>query len=69
MPLRNIKSSEYFEFADAASLRDWLNQFKKTDLSTVPFETVLVFLYETEVLSDGSKVHNIRVESHPVLKY
>ena len=61
MGLRNIKSSEYFDFDDAKSLRDWLNQFKETDLSALYFVDTLVFHYETEVLSDGSEVNNIRV--------
>ena len=61
MPLRNIKNSEYFQFDDAASLRDWLNKFKDTDLDTLYFEDTLTFHYQTEILSDDSEVNNIRV--------
>ena len=66
MPLRNIKSTEHFQFTDAAGLRDWLNQFKDTDLHAVYFRDThgndyITIHYETEVLSDGSEVNNIRI--------
>ena len=61
MTLRNIKNSEYFQFDDAASLRDWLNKFKDTDLDTLYFEDTLTLHYQTEILSDDSEVNNIRV--------
>ena len=65
MTLRNIKSSEHFEFHNAHELREFLNQFKETDLHAVyftgtPFD-YLTLHYETEVLSDGSEVNNLRV--------
>jgi len=61
MPLRNVKTLETYTFTDAAALRDWLNQFSDKDLSTVYFGDVLTLHYDEETLSDGSKVHNIRV--------
>jgi len=63
--LRNIADSEYFTFTDARDLLIWLEAFKKTDLSAVCFRhgeaDHLTVQYETEVLSDGSKVNNIFV--------
>ena len=63
--LYHTKSSEHFEFTTAADLRDWLNRFTKTDLSAVYIShgdfDYLTFHYETEVLSDGSEVNNIRI--------
>lgn len=65
MALRNIESTERFEFDNAAALRDWLNQFKKIDLHAVTFDhngdKVFCLCWETEVLSNGSKVNNIRI--------
>ena len=60
-----LKSSEHFEFHNAHELREFLNQFKETDLHAVyftgtPFD-YLTLHWETEVLSDGSEVNNLRV--------
>ena len=65
MPLRNINYTEVFDFSNAAELRDWLNRFEETDLAAVYFiggeADSLQFVWETERLSDGSDVHNIRI--------
>ena len=67
MTLLNIKETEHFQFTDAAGLRDWLNQFRETDLHAVNLYDLhgndyITIHYETEVLSDGSKANNIRFE-------
>ena len=66
MPLRTIKETESFTFLTAGELRDWLNMFKNTDLDTVYIEhgeaNHLTFHREMEILSDGSKVFNIRLD-------
>ena len=58
--------TEWFQFTDAAQLRDWLNRFKVTDLSAVQFKhgefNHLTLHFETETLSDGSQVNNIRID-------
>ncbi len=63
--LRNISDSEYFTFTDAKDLLIWLEAFRETDLSAVCFrhgeDDHLTVHYETEVLSDGSKVNNISI--------
>ena len=55
---------DYFEFSDAGELRDWLNQFKETDLSTVYLQSDrsnhLTLHWQEETLTDGSKVNNIK---------
>ena len=57
-----IKFSEHFEFSDLASLKVWLDQFKPNELATVLFtDNHLSFHFQTEELSDGSVVNNIRV--------
>lgn len=56
---------ETFNFETAADLRDYLNAFKTTDLSTVYVESnsgsVLTLAFEEEMLTDGSKVNNMIV--------
>jgi len=57
---------ETFNFETAADLRDWLNAFKTTDLSTVYVESnsgsgYLTLAFEEETLTDGSKVNNMIV--------
>ena len=56
---------ETFNFETAADLRDYLNAFKTTDLSTVYVESnsgsVLTLEFEEETLTDGSKVNNMIV--------
>jgi hypothetical protein len=56
---------ETFNFETAADLRDYLNAFKTTDLSTVYVESnsgsVLTLAFEEETLTDGSKVNNMIV--------
>jgi hypothetical protein len=60
-----ITFTETFTFNTAADLRDWLNQFWVTDLSTVYFgddkdsAQTLTIKYENEQLTDGSEVRNI----------
>ena len=65
MTLRTIKDSEHFVFHTAHDLREFLNRFKTTDLRTVCFEGTdlgyLVMHWETELLSDGSEVKNLRI--------
>ena len=61
-----ITFKETFQFANAADLRDFLNQFKTTDLETVNLQKSngdegISILYETESLTDGSEVNNITV--------
>jgi len=64
---RKMKETlETFQFATAADLRDWLNAFKTTDLSTVYISPdqgsgYLTLAWEEETLTDGSKVNNIIV--------
>jgi len=59
-----MRENRYFEFSDASELRDWLNQFKETDLSTVYLQSDrsnhLTLLWQEETLTDGSKVNNIK---------
>ena len=58
--------SDYTTFDNAAELRDWLNQFKNTDLATVHFNTpsgFLAFRWDERALTDGSKVLGIRVST------
>ncbi len=56
-----------FTFTDLDSLRNWLNQFDRTDLSVVYFEGKdgvadhLVIDWVVETLSDGSHVTNARI--------
>ena len=65
MTLRTIKDSEHFVFHTAHDLREFLNQFQETDLHAVTFSGTdlgyLVMHWETEVLSDGSEVNNLRI--------
>lgn len=66
MHLRNIKETEHFQFTNACQLREWLNLFRTTDLHAVNLydshdNDYLTLHYETEVLSDGSEVNNIRI--------
>jgi len=67
MALSKIKDSERFEFENAQELKDFLNQFHSTDLRGIPFTNTalgyLVLHWETEVLSDGSHVNNLRVST------
>ena len=67
MALSKIKDSERFEFENAQELKDFLNQFHSTDLRWIPFTNTalgyLVLHWETEVLSDGSHVNNLRVST------
>ena len=64
MPLRDITATEVFDFETADALRDWFNRFEKTDLSGVPvygfYRGPVRLTWETEKLSDGSEVSNIR---------
>lgn len=56
---------ESYTFDTAADLRDWLNQFKTTDLDTVFFDAPRDFIilnWLEETLSDGSKVYSIRIQ-------
>jgi len=60
--------TDRYEFSDLGALRNWLNAFHETDLSTVHFEcldgdeaTSLAIQWIEESLSDGSKVHNARI--------
>ena len=63
MTTRKIEQRETFCFDTADDLRKWLNQFKQTDLTAVAFihddDDRLHITWETEVLSDGSKVNTI----------
>ena len=56
---------ETFRFFNAAELRDWLYQFKKTDLATVYIShgeaDNLALIYQTRKLTDGSEVSDITV--------
>lgn len=59
---------ETYQFGNLAELRDWLNDFKITDLSTWYFENSdgvmlddLKTAWVTETLSDGSTVNQLRV--------
>ena len=53
-----MRENGYFEFSDAGELRDWLNQFKETDLSTVYLQSDrsnhLTLHWQEETLTDGS---------------
>lgn len=63
--LRDIEFSEHYEFHDAHSLLVWLQQFKDTDLHGITINhgefDYLSLQFETEILSDGSRTNNIRV--------
>ena len=50
-------------FTNLGELRDWLNQFKSNDLSTVLPENDDFFTIQwfEETLSDGSTVNNARI--------
>ncbi len=66
MPPHNITKTEHFDFQDLASLKVWIDQFKETDLATIYMRDrfgndYITFNYETEMLSDGSEVNNIRI--------
>ena len=67
MNLHNIESAEAYTFDDLEGLRDFLNRFKTTDLSTVlPAGGCSFFkiIWEVEILSDGSKVNNARIDTY-----
>jgi len=53
---------ETFQFTNLAELRDWLNAFEVTDLTTVNIETDDSFhvsiSWVEETLTDGSVVNN-----------
>ena len=57
---------ETFNFENAEQLRDFLNMFKETDLSSVRFRSengfCLSLTWEEETLSDKSVVQNLIVE-------
>ena len=60
--MRNIIESKEIKFDNLSSLRAWLNTFLEHELDDVFFTNdYLVVHWETEVLSDGSEVDNIRV--------
>ncbi len=62
--MRDIEFQEHFEFHTLAELKTWIDQFTATDLSTVYFASHnerLDIVYETERLSDGSHVNNVRI--------
>ena len=60
---------ETFNFENAEQLRDFLNLFKKTDLSSVRFKSengsFLALTWEEETLSDKSVVQNLIIEHSP----
>ena len=58
---------ETFNFCDAEQLRDFLNGFKETDLSSIQFKTenglpYLSLTWEEKTLTDKSVVQNLIVE-------
>jgi hypothetical protein len=58
------KILETFTFTNAKELRDWLNHFKETDLSTVYLYDsngleYFTLSWEEETLTDGSKTYNM----------
>ena len=56
--------TERYTFNNLGDLRDWLNQFKATDLNVVlpGGEADFVTMHwETETLTDGSEVNNFRL--------
>lgn len=64
MTLKNITFKEIYSFENAAELRDFLNQFKKTDLEAVDLHNRdgaehITITYETETLTDNSEVSDI----------
>ena len=64
--LRSITLEEHFEFHDLAALKVWIDQFKPSQLAAILFTNehgnpYITFHFETEELSDGSKVNNIRI--------
>ena len=66
MSLRNIESAEAFCFDNLEELRDFLNRFETTDLNVVfPAGGCTFFkvVWEVEILSDGSKVNNARIDT------
>ena len=60
---------ETFNFENAEQLKDFLNLFKKTDLSSVRFKSengsFLALTWEEETLSDKSVVQNLIIEHSP----
>ena len=66
MNLHNIESTEAFTFDNLEDLRDFLNRFHTTDLSTVlPANGKDYFkvYWEVEILSDGSRVNNCQIDT------
>jgi hypothetical protein len=66
MNLHNIESTEVFTFDNLEDLRDFLNRFKSTELDEVyPANGKDYFkvYWETEILSDGSKVNNCQIDT------
>ena len=64
MKLSNIQSRETFAFSNLGELRDWLNMFETTDLSTVLPDNARGHIrldWIEEVLSDGSIVNNVDI--------
>jgi hypothetical protein len=63
MSLRNIETLETFHFDSLADLRDWLNQFIRTNIDRVhPQESDYITLHwNEETLSDGSTVNNVSI--------
>ena len=63
MSLRNTELIDKYQFSDLADLRDFLNQFKTTDLNAVHPEDGDYFVLDwyEETLSDGSKANNARI--------
>lgn len=62
---------ETFNFENAEQLRDFLNMFKETDLSSVLFKSengsCLSLTWEQETLSDKSVVQNLIIEHSPAI--
>ena len=61
--LVGITNSERFHFENLAELRDWLNQFSETDLSTVLPRGADHFMltWFDVAMSDGSTVNDARI--------
>jgi len=59
------KVADNFSFTNLGELRDWLNQFKTTDLSVVfPDDGGHIDLvWVEEKMSDGSIVNNVRIST------
>ncbi len=61
-----LKSIKTYQFANLGDFRDWLNQFKETDLSAVaPNDGNWISVsWIEETLSDGSTVTNVHINCY-----